>query len=175
MEIAQTALAVLDVGLDAVAQLTGAPVALVALGHLGLDEVLGGALYHLALEAPHQVFKQRLVAEDQAGIEKGGADGDVGACQLERLIDGARSVTHLQAEVPEQIEHIFDDALTPGRLLVGQQEQQIDVREGCQQTAAVAAGRHDGHVLGVGWIGGAVDVGDGVVVDEADQLVLECG
>ena len=175
MEVAQAALAVLDVGLDAVARLAGAPMTLVALGHLGLDELLGGALYDLALEASHQVFKQRLVAEDQAGIEESGANGDVGACQLERLVNGARGMTHLEAEVPEHIEHILDNALAPGRLLVGEEEQQIDVREWRQQTAAIASCRDHSHVLGIGRIGGAVDVGDGVVVDEADQLVLERG
>ena len=79
----------------------------------------------------------------------------------------------LEAQIPQQIEHVLDHALAPRRLLVGQQEQQIDVGEGRQQAAAVAAGGDDGHALGVGRIGGAIDVGDRVVVDQADQLVLE--
>ena len=65
MQVAQAALAVLDVGLDAIARLAGPPVALVALGQLRLDELLGGALHDLPLEAPHQVLEQRLVAKDQ--------------------------------------------------------------------------------------------------------------
>ena len=39
VQIAQAALAVLDVGLDAIARVTGALVALVALGQLGLDKL----------------------------------------------------------------------------------------------------------------------------------------
>ncbi len=46
---------------------------------------------------------------------------------------------------------------------------------GASMLAAVAAGRDDGHALGVGRVGGAIDVGDGVVVEEPDQLVLELG
>ena len=94
---------------------------------------------------------------------------------LRRLVDGARGVADLQAQVPQQVEHVLDHALAPGRLLVGQQEQQIDVGERREQAAAVAAGGDDGHVLGVGGVGGAIDVRDRVVVDEADQLVLELG
>ena len=81
----------------------------------------------------------------------------------------------LQAEVPQQIEHVLDDALAPGGLLVGQQEQEIDVGAGREQAAAVAAVGDDGHALGGGRVLGAVDVGDGEVVDEPDQLVLEGG
>ena len=95
--------------------------------------------------------------------------------ELERLVDRARGVADLQPEVPEQIEHVLDHALAPRRLLVGQQEQQIDVGAGGEQAAPIAAGRDDGHALGVGGVGGAVDVGDRVVVDEADELVLERG
>ena len=94
---------------------------------------------------------------------------------LSALIDGARGVADLQPQVPQQVEHVLHHALAPRRLLVGQQEQQIDVGEGREQAAAVAAGGDDGHVLGIGGVGGAVDVGDRVVVDEADQLVLERG
>ena len=132
-------------------------------------------LHDLALEAPRQLLEQRLVAEDQARIEQRGADGDVGARELERLVDGARGVADLEPQVPQQVEHVLHHALAPGRLLVGQQEQQIDVGEGREQAAAVAAGGDDGHALGVGGIGGAVDVGDRVVEDEADELVLERG
>ena len=86
--------------------------------------------------------------------------------ELQALVDGARGVADLEAEIPQQVEHVLDDALAPGRLLVGQQEQQIDVGARRQQPAAVAAGGDDRHALGVGRVGGAVDVRDRVVVDE---------
>jgi hypothetical protein len=55
MQVAQAALAVLDVGLDPVARFAGAPVALVALGELGLHELPRRAVDDLALEALHQL------------------------------------------------------------------------------------------------------------------------
>ena len=53
----------------------------------------------------------------------------------------------LQLEVPQHVEHGFDHALAPGGLLVGQQEQEIDVGAGRQRAAAVAARRHDREAL----------------------------
>ncbi len=173
VQVAQAALAVLDVGLDAIARLAGPAVALVAFGHLRLDELARRAADHLAPEALAQLFIQRLVAQDQAGVEQRGADGDVGLCQLERLLDRARGVADLQPQVPQQIEHVLDHALAPGRLLVGQQEQEIDIGERSEQPAPVAAGGNDRHVLGVRGIGGSIDVGDRVIEDQADELVLE--
>ena len=81
----------------------------------------------------------------------------------------------LQPQVPEQVEHVLHHALAPRRLLVGQQEQQIDIGEGGEHASAVAAGGDDGHALGIGGVGGPVDVSDRVVVDEADELVLKGG
>ena len=72
---------------------------------------------------------------------------------LSALLDGARGVPDLQAQIPQQIEHVLDDALAPRRLLVGQQEQQIDVGERREQAAAVAARGDDRHALGIGGIG----------------------
>jgi len=89
-----------------------------------------------------------LIAEDQARIEQRRADGHVGARQPYALIDGARGVADLEAEIPEQIEHVFGDALAPGGLLVGKQEQEIDVGARCQHAAPVASLSDDGHVLG---------------------------
>lgn len=51
----------------------------------------------------------------------------------------------LPAHVPETIEDGLCHLLAPGGLLVGQDEQQIDVGFGCHQAAAVAAGRDHRH------------------------------
>ena len=64
------------------------------------------------------------------------------------LVDVARGVADLEAEVPQEVEHVLDDALAPGGLLVGQQEQEIDIGAGRQHAAAVAADRHHRHALG---------------------------
>src|SRR5262245_15407676 len=52
VQVAQATLAVLDVGLDAVARLTRPLVPLVALGELGLHELPARAGQHLLGEAP---------------------------------------------------------------------------------------------------------------------------
>ena len=51
--------------------------------------------------------------------------------------------------IPQAIENGFGDRLAPCGLLVGQQEQQIDVGAGRLQPAAVAAGRDDRHAFGL--------------------------
>ena len=79
----------------------------------------------------------------------------------------------LEAEIPEQIEHVLGDALAPGGLLVGKQEQEIDVGARREQAAPIAALRHYRHTLGGRGIVGAVDVGGGEVVGELDEGVLE--
>ena len=58
VQVAQSALAVLDVGLDQVARLAGAAVALLALGELGGDEFGAGALHHRLVEARDQLVEQ---------------------------------------------------------------------------------------------------------------------
>ena len=173
VQVAQAAVAFLDVGLDEIARGAGAGVADVLLLELGVDEGPGIAFKHVLAEAALEFGEQRLVAEDQAGVEQRGANGHVGVGQPHALIDVAGGVADLEAEIPEQIEHVFGDALAPGGLLVGQQEQEIDVRARRQHAAAVAALRHHGHVLGGRRVLGGIDVGGGEIVGEPDQGILE--
>ena len=77
VEIAKAALAVLDVGLDDVAAVAHADVALVALGELGGDELGGGAGDHVLAEAAHRGVEQFVVAPQPPRLEEGGADGHV--------------------------------------------------------------------------------------------------
>ena len=174
VQIAQAALAVLDVGLDLVAALAGAAVALVALGHLGVDEARApcprrprcGSAARSSAKSCASPWMRRASSSAVRIVMSAGAE-------LDALVDGARRVPDLEAQIPQHIEHVLGDALAPRRLLVGQQEQQIDVGARRQQAAAVAAGRDDRHALGVRGIGRPVDVRDRVVVEQADELVLE--
>jgi hypothetical protein len=77
VQVAQAALAVLDVGLDQIARLAGAAMALLALGELGGDEFGRGALHHLLVEARDQFVVERLVAESGSALEDRGADRHV--------------------------------------------------------------------------------------------------
>ena len=139
VQVAQAAFAVLDVGLDQIARCAGAGMADILLGHLRLDEGARIAFQHLLAEAMLKIGEQRRVAEDQPRIEQRGADGHVGMAEAHALIDIARGVADLEAEIPEQIEHVFGDALAPGGLLVGKQEQQVDVGARREQPASIAA------------------------------------
>jgi hypothetical protein len=61
------------------------------------------------------------------------------------------------------------------RLLVGQQEQQIDVGKRGQFAAAITADRGDRHLFALGRVGDRIDPLDREVVDDPDQLVDQEG
>ena len=70
VQVAQPALALLDVGLDDVARIAHALVALVALGELGLDEVAAVAGQEFLGEALDQLVEQLAVAPHVARLEQ---------------------------------------------------------------------------------------------------------
>ena len=148
LEIAQAALAFLDVGLDQIAGGALLAMALVALGELGGDEFGAGVLGHLIVEAGDQRVVEAALAGEVARLEHRRADGHVGAGEAHAFVDAARGMADGEAEIPEQIEDELDDALAPGRLLVGKQEEQIDIGARRQRAAAIAADGHHRHVLG---------------------------
>src|SRR5215468_758228 len=149
--------------------------ALVALGELGLDEVAAIAGQELLGEAAGELVEQRAVAPQVARFEKRGADGLVAIGIAQAFLDRARGVADLQPEVPQEIEHELYDLLAARRLLVGTQEQEIDVAKRGQLAAAVAAGRHHAQPLGRAGIAGRIDALVGEVEDHADQLVHQEG
>ena len=171
VEVAQPALAVLHVRLDQIARLAGAAQPLLALGKLGGDELRRGAAHDLLVEARDELVEQRAVAEQVARLEQRGADGHVGLGLADALVDRARRVADLEPHVPQAIENALGDRLAPRGLLVGQQEQQIDVGARREQAAAVAAGRHHRHALAVRRRGGAIERAD-QVEQHADDLIL---
>ena len=173
VQVAQPALAVLDVGLDEIARGAGAGMARVLLGELRLDEGPRVAVEHIMAEPAAEFGKENLIAQDQPRVEERGADGHVGMAAADALVDVARGMADLEAQVPKQIEHVFGDALAPRGLLVGEQEQEIDVRAGGEKAAPVAALRHDRHAFRRRRIVGRIDVPDGEVVSERNQGVLE--
>ena len=171
LQVAQAALAVLDVGLDEIAAFADLAVTLVAFGELGLGVFGAGVLHHFEVEAADQLLVERFVAPQETGLEDRGADRVVGARQAYALVDVAGGVTDLQAEVPQHVEHVFDDLLARRRLLVGQHEQKIDVGARRQRAAAVAADRDDHHPFGRRRVVRPVHMGGGEIVEGADDLV----
>ena len=147
--------------------------ALIAFCQLGLDKLAGGSLHDFGLKASGELGEQRLITQNVAGIDQGGADGDVAPRKLERLFNRAGGMADLEAEVPQEVEQVFYHALSPGRLLVGQHEQQIEVGGGCEQAPAEASGGNDRHAFCVGWVGGAIDVLAGIVEHQLNERVVE--
>ena len=161
LQVALPALSFLDVRLDEVARLADAGEPRIALGELGGDELARRAGHHLVLEARLQLAKKRLVAGDRTRLEQRGADGHVLARRLQRLVYRARRVPDLQPKVPEHVEDVFRDALRPGGLLPGKEEEQVDVGMRRKRAAPVAADRDQRQPLGGRRIARREDVGRG--------------
>src|SRR3546814_1311281 len=70
---------------------------------------------------------------------------DVCSSDLETnaLVHRARRVADLEAHVPQQVENLLHHLLAARRQLVGQQEQQVDVRLRGELAAPVAADRDE--------------------------------
>src|SRR5213078_4751767 len=98
VQVAQAALALLDVGLDDVARIAHAGVALVALAELGLDEVAAVARSELLGVAFHQLVEQLAVAPDVARLQERGADGMVAVGVAQALLDRAGGMADLEPE-----------------------------------------------------------------------------
>ena len=172
MQVAQAALAVLDIGLDQVTRLAGAPVTLLALGKLGSDEFRAGALHHRLVELRHQLIVELAVAGQEARLEQGSTDRHVRLRLPDAFADRARGVSDLEAEVPQAVQDRFRNRLAPRRLLVRQQKQEIDVGARRQQPAAIPAGRHDRHALCFRRIVRRIEVPGRELIEHADDLVL---
>ena len=175
VEVAQAALAFLDVRLDQIARVAGLAVALVALGELGGDEVRAGVLDDFAVETGLQLVRQILRAADIAGFEDRGADRHVAARQPDAFVDRAGGMADLEAEIPQDIEHEFDRRLGPDGLLHRQQEEKIDIRTRRQRAAAIAADGGDGDARPGLRIGGVENLVQDEIMQDGDQLVLQPG
>jgi hypothetical protein len=138
-------------------------VALVALLQLGGDELGAGA----RTTSSWNRFLTRSSASFASPVSRRASRIEVrmvkSSRELHALLDGPRGVADFEAQVPEGVEHVLDHALDVGGLLVGPQEQQIDVGEGRQGAAAVAAHRHQRQALALGGVAGAEHVHGGEV------------
>ena len=119
VQVAQPALAFLDVGFHDIARIAHALVPLIAFGELGLDEIATVAGQEFLREQPVELVEQVFVAPDIARLQQGGADGLIPLGISNALVDGTRGMADLQAEIPQQVEHELDDLLAARRLLVG--------------------------------------------------------
>ncbi len=144
IEIAQSPLALLHVGLDQIARRSCASNALLALDELGGDEFGRGLGDDLPVEAGLKRLEEHSVAGDETRLDERGADCHVGASLPEALLDCAGCVAELLLDVPQHVKQRLHHLLDAGRRLVGQEEQKIDVRTRRQHPSAVSADRDNG-------------------------------
>ena len=171
MKVAKAALAFLDVGLQNVTRIAGPLMPLVALGKLGFDERRPGTPGDFRPEAGAQGLEQLRLAGHQPGLQHGGADGDVALAAPHAFVHRPDRLAHLEAEIPQQIEDVFDDLFGITVLLVGQQEQEVDVGMGRQFGPAITAHGHQRHALSGGGIGAGIDGAGGELEQRRDQPI----
>ena len=150
VEVAQAALALLDVGLDQIARLAGAVDARVALAELRGDEFARRLGDDLLVEARAERIQLLRVAQDQPRLQHRGADRHVGARLAQAFVDRPRRVADLLLEVPQHVEDRLDHLRARRVLLIVDQEQQVDVGAGRQHAATVAADGENGQALRLG-------------------------
>ena len=173
LQVAQAALAVLDVGLDDIAAVTHALVPIVALGQLLGDELRLAARHDVFPEPALGLIVQVLVAPQIAPFEQRSADRQVALGHAHHFVERTARMADLEAEVPQVIEHRLDHLFAPGGGLAGGNEGNIDVRMRRHLAAAVTADRDQREPFARRAIGRRVDVLDHVVVHHPDQLVDE--
>ncbi len=171
LQVAQAALAVLDVGFDDIAAVAHALVPLVALLELLGDELRFAARHDFAPEAPAGLVVERLVAPQVAAFEDRGADRQVLPGHPHHVVERAARMADLEAQVPQVIEDRLDHLLAPRRALGGSDEGDVDVGVRRHLAAPVAADRNQRQPLPRSAVGRGEHVGDHVVVHHADQLV----
>ena len=175
MEIAKPALAVLDVGLDDIAAVPHPRMALVALGELGANKLARGSGDDVAAEAKPCLFRQALVAPQEACLEQRGPHRHVGPGQRNCFLRGAQRLADLQLQIPQQIEQRLGDLLAPRRAALRHQHHQVDVGERRHLAAPGAAKPDQRDPLGGGGIGiGVQPLGD-EIIGQSHDLVGEEG
>ena len=78
----------------------------------------------------------------------------------------------LQAHVPQTIKDRLGDRFAPGGLLIGKQEEKIDIGARRHQPAAISAGGNDRHALGFRPVAGLIEMLADQIEQDADDLVL---
>jgi len=121
--------------------------AYVAFGLLGGNVFGDAGVLAGSAEAGMEVGEQRRVARNMSCVEQRGADGGVLCAFDQAILDGARGVTDLHAEIPQEIQHVLDHAQRLLRGFRAGEEQQVDIAERRQHATAISAGGGDREVV----------------------------
>ena len=171
LQIAQAALAFLDVGFNHIAAVAHAFVPGIAFGQLLGEELALAAFDNLVPEPGAQFFVKRLFAPHQPAFEQRGADGEVFLRHPHRIADRAAGMADFQAQIPQQIQHRFDHLFAPRRAAGGGDEGDVEIGMRRHLGAPIPAHRQHGEPFTRRAIGHRIQVGGDVIVDHAQQLV----
>ena len=148
LQIAKAAGTFLAVGFEAVGRVVELGVAFGLLQLLGAEEH-GGVQRGVA--ALLEIVEQRARTCQPAGFEQGRLDRDVALGFVQALVDAAHAVADVEADVPQQADQLFElrrgRGVLGGMVVIGQQDQQIDVGTRVEFAAAVSADGGQGQVL----------------------------
>ena len=173
VEVAQASFAFLHIGFDEITRGAGPLHARIAFVELRGDEFARVGAHDFAVEALDQIVEQLPIAENEPRLQQRRADGHVGLGLAQTFGDGAGGVADLLPQIPHHIEHRLDDALAPGRLLIGQQKQEIDIGAGRQRAAPIAADRDERQALAERRLLRDVNMADHIMVKRVDDLVFK--
>ena len=175
VQIAQSALALFHIGLDEIARLPGLAMADITLFEFRSDEFRSRfaddvayrnvrSTHHTSARSPHKIPR----------LEQRCADRHIVPAETDAVVDRPGGVADFVAHVPEHVEHVFDNALAQRSLLVGQQEQQIEIGAGGERAAPVTTPTATMLMRSpADRLEASHHMGDREIVEAADDLVLQ--
>ena len=175
LEIAQTALALLQIGFDDITAVAHPLMPVVTLLELFGYEGARRSGDDFAAEQGGGLVIERDVAPYETSFEQSRADGQVALGHTDHVVERPARMPDLQAEIPHRIEHRLDNLFRPAGLLPWGQKGDVDVGMERHLSPAIAADGDQRQPLGRGTIADRVQPLDGEIVDQAQYLVRQKG
>ncbi len=142
--VPQPALAFLQVGFQEVGRVPVLGMARAGGADELLEDAAGMAADDPLPQLAHELREEHRGPANKAGIEDRGEHVQVLGGERQALLERACGVAHIQAHVPERVDHLADELLGALRNALAEQKQQIDVGVDALLLAAVAAECDDG-------------------------------
>src|SRR5678816_2789129 len=139
LNIAQTALTFLDVGLEQINRAAELFMPSSVLFELFADKSFDPLFYQPRLDSFSEILVERVIAAQKPGVEKRRAHFHVDLRKAHAFGDAACRVPDLQPGVPKGIEQLFRGRLDKRRNLPGIEKQEIDIGEWIQFASTVTA------------------------------------
>ena len=171
LQVTQAALSLFHIGFNDVARIALLGVAAIALCQLVGNELRVIAFNGLLAKFGFGFSGELLIAEKKTRIEQGALDRHILFGQSNAFFGRPEGVTDLYADIPEGVEHVFDDALCMGRCLVRPDKQQVDIAGWREDVSAIPTGREHGEALTLCGVAGAVHMNGDVVVERVQRLI----